>query len=350
MNYIKAICLTLILAVFSLSNVANAASLYLDPGISVLNRGDALLVSVRLDTDEEIGECVNAVDGVLTYSANIDPVDISTGESIFSVWVESPVINKENRTITFAGGIPNGYCGRISGDPRLSNVIAHIVFRSPGFTVGGSNDETQAKIDFAAESTAYLNDGRGTKANLTTFGSTIELSKAPGDSLSNPWQDRVEEDNVPPTQFPISLQKGDKEFSGKWYIVFNTSDKQTGIDYYEVIEEEISQFGTFKWGGTDAPWVRASSPYVLKDQTLNSIIRVKAVDKAGNESIATIIPDEANRGYSFNFILTIVVSLALVGLVVGLVIFALLKLKKRNKENKVPENEVTKVNSYDETN
>lgn len=350
MNNIKAIYLSLLLAFFAIPNAATAASLYLDPGVTTLNRGDALLVSIRLDTDEETDECINAVDGVLTYSANIDPVDITTGDSIFSVWVENPVINKENRTITFAGGIPNGYCGRISGDPRLSNVIAQIVFRSPGFIVGGGSDELQATINFTDESTAYLNDGRGTKADLTTYGSSIELNKSPGDSMSNPWQDRVQEDNVPPAQFAISLQKGDKEFSGKWYIVFNTTDKQTGIDHYEVMEEEISQFGTFDWGGADAPWITERSPYVLRDQTLNSIIRVKAVDKAGNEYIATIIPDEANRGYSLNFILTIVVSLALLLLLVTLFVLALLKLKKRMQKIDTEIKSNMNENTYDEAN
>ena len=34
-------------------------------------------------------------------------------------------INKENRTVTFAGGIPNGYCGRVNGDPKLTNIITY---------------------------------------------------------------------------------------------------------------------------------------------------------------------------------------------------------------------------------
>ena len=32
-------------------------------------------------------------------------------------------------------------------------------------------------------------------------------------------------------------------------------------------------------------WEKVVSPYVLKDQSLNSVIRVKAVDRAGNERI-----------------------------------------------------------------
>ena len=90
------------------ARVVDAASLYIDPAFPTLNMGDSVTLAVRLDTDEEADECVNAVDGVLTYSENLSPVDVSIGDSIFSMWVEQPKIDKEKRTITFAGGIPNG--------------------------------------------------------------------------------------------------------------------------------------------------------------------------------------------------------------------------------------------------
>jgi membrane protein YdbS with pleckstrin-like domain len=38
---------------------------------------------------------------------------------------------------------------------------------------------------------------------------------------------------------------------------------------------------------------KSRKPYVLKDQTLKSIIRVKAVDKAGNERIVSLQPQSA---------------------------------------------------------
>ena len=35
-------------------------------------------------------------------------------------------------------------------------------------------------------------------------------------------------------------------------------------------------------------WIRAESPYVLKDQKLKSYVYIKAIDKAGNERIEVI--------------------------------------------------------------
>lgn len=312
---------------------ASAASLYIDPANVVLNRGDSVTAAVRLDTNEGAGECVNAVDATIVYPDNIEPVDITIGDSIFSMWVESPVIHKEKRTITFAGGIPNGYCGRIIGDPRLTNTLVKIVFRSPGFTIGGSNtDQSKAVIKFGPETTAYLNDGQGTKASLQTFGSTIELTSRAGAVLENDWQEEVSRDQVPPEEFSISLEKDAKAFSQKYYIIFNTTDKQTGIDHYEVMEEPLAQFGAFQWGRADAPWVVARSPYVLKDQSLNSIVRVKAVDKAGNEYIANYIPDESVRTLSHNQILNLSLIAGAVMVVLVLAGLGALWLKRRRRK------------------
>lgn len=315
---------------FSVPITGEAASLYIDPAISELNRGDSVSMAVRLDTDEAVGECVNAVDAVLTYTENIEPVDISIGDSIFNIWVEQPKINREDRTVTFAGGIPNGYCGRVAGDPRLTNVLTRIIFRSPGFSIGGgSSGELQAEVAFAPETTAYLNDGQGTKADLVTYWATLKLNPKPGTEFVNDWQEEVSADNIPPEEFSISLQKDEKAFSQKYYIVFNTTDKQTGIDQYQIMEEPLTQFGSFQWGRADAPWTTARSPYVLDDQSLNSIIRVKAIDKAGNEYIATLIPDESARTLSQGQLTVFVSVIGLVLVVLILFFVSWLYLKRR---------------------
>lgn len=301
-------------AMFLFPLFSQAASLYIDPPKSTLFRGDSVTMAVRLDTDEAAGECVNAVDGVLTYSSNLQPVDISIGKSILNMWVEQPTINKENNTITFAGGIPNGYCGRVAGDPRLTNILTEIVFRSPGFTIaGGDADELLGVVSFTDETTAYLNDGRGTKASLNLYSAEIQLEKGTGPNRLNTWKEDVSADTIPPEEF--SIGKIEQFPNGDYYVTFVTSDKQTGIDHYEAIEEPVSQFGSFQWGRADAPWVTVESApvYVLKDQSLNSIIRIKAVDKAGNEYIATIVSDESMRTISRSEM--ILYSLAAVSLV-----------------------------------
>ena len=297
---------------------AHAASLYIDPASTTLKRSDAATLSVRLDTDEAAGECINVADVVLTYDEAVQPVDVSIGNSIFNVWVERPTIDEEARTITFAGGISNGYCGRISGDPRLSNVLAEIVLRSPGLRIGSGGGNEVASLAFAPETTVYRNDGFGTPVRPDTYDATIRLLPDPGSQVRDPWRSAVDADTTPPEEFSISLERTDNAFNDRYYIVFNTTDKQTGIDHYEVMEEPIDDQFRFRWGAADAPWVDAESPYVLKDQSLNSTIRVRAIDKAGNEYVATLLPDASLRTMARDQVLLYV------GLASALVLFVLL--------------------------
>lgn len=274
----------------------HAATLYFSPSNIELYRGDIAKVAVRLDVADD--ECVNTVDGVITYEAGIEPVDISRGSSIFTMWVEEPTINRNNRTITFAGGIPNGYCGRIAGDPRVTNNIIDIIFSSPSFVIGsGGSSQTSSTVQlaFAPETQVLLNDGTGEAAELAAYETSIVLQPKASSTLQNEWQAAVLEDEIPPNPFSITLEQTENAFSNRYFITFNTSDKQTGIDHYEIIEEPLDQLDLFTWGAQNAPWVEARSPYVLKDQSLNSTIRVRAIDKAGNEYVATLIPDESLR-------------------------------------------------------
>ncbi len=299
----------------------DAALLYLDPSEADLHRGDTATVAVRIDTDTD--ECINTVDVIIKYDAAVRAEDVSRGDSILNIWVEDPVIDEANHTITFAGGIPGGYCGRIAGDPSLTNVLAEIVFRSPGFAVGaGTNPVGTVWIDEASQ--VFLHDGIGTRAELRTEGATFTLLSTAGTAIDDSWKNRVNEDETPPADFAITLAQDETAFSGEYFITFNSQDKQSGIDHYEVIEEPIEDLYSFTWGGVAAPWSIAESPYVLKDQTLNSTIRVKAVDKAGNETMVIFVPDTALRSMSLDRLITISVMIggALIVLVgVGYVIW-----------------------------
>jgi hypothetical protein len=314
---------------FVYASAVSAATLYMDPSETHGYRADTITVSVRADTDE--GECINAVDATITYGSAVSAVDVSRGDSIMSLWVEEPVIDPVARTIKFAGGIPNGYCGRVPGDPRLTNTIARIVFQVPGFAVGGG-DTKEAEIAFAPETRVLQNDGEGTEAPLKVFGSRITLDDKPGTAISNEWGDEVAQDDVPPSPFSLELVQNDDVWSGKYYIVFSTTDKQSGLDHYEVMEEPMEEMGLFRWGIPDVEWTEAKSPYVLRDQRLKSIIRVKAVDKAGNERIALFAPEETARLIDPT---TAVLVLTLASVVVLALIFGTFLLRRALKKRQL---------------
>ena len=288
-----------LLLLWVLPGVVDGAMLYLDPPRGMLQQGDAVLVSVRLDVDQDSGECVNAVDVVLTYPDEIQAVDTSTGKSIFPLWVESPTIDQERNQITFAGGIPNGYCGRIDGDPGLTNVLAEVVFRATpqSFTdeEEGAGMSMPAVIEFTDATTVYLNDGRGTQQSPETFGTTLGLLPTSGVEIRDPWREIIQADTRPPEEFSIQLERDERVFDGDYFIVFNTTDKQSGVATYEVMEEPLAEQHLFRFGEVGAAWREAKSPYRLEDQSLNSTIRVRATDKAGNEYVATLVPDVSLR-------------------------------------------------------
>jgi hypothetical protein len=303
-----------------------AAYLYLDPLESTLLRGDSGIVTIRIDTDE--GECINTVDVTLEYDEGIRPVDVSSGDSILSVWLEAPTIHEDTRTITFAGGIPGGYCGRAIGDPGLSNTLASIVFQSPGFAIGGT-ENTVPQIRFRDTTRVLENDGLGTEAVLRTDTGTITLQDEPGSSLENVWAREVSEDNEAPADFVITLSQTPNAFSNQYFITWASTDKQTGIDHYEVMEEPLEDLYAFEWGRQDAPWKKAESPYLLVDQSLNSTIRVKAIDKAGNETIAVLVPDQALRTLSENRVITLLVVSVIALLSFAVVAYVLIERRRR---------------------
>jgi hypothetical protein len=275
-----------------LPSFAHAALLYLDPGQAEYGLGDTFLVHVRLDNE---GECVNAVRAVVEYPTDkLRAVDFSRGRSIVSLWVEEPTLDTERGIVTFSGGIPGGYCGRIQGDPALSNVVGTIVFTA----VDGDGN---ARATISSGSEVYISDGEGTKAALSLQGASFSL--APYPTLpDNEWLKAVGEDTIPPDPFEVIVESTWGVFGGKYYIVFSTVDKQSGLDHFEIFERGV--------------WKRVTSPHVVEDQLLRNDVEVRAIDKAGNERLGDYTPGSAppRKAPTFNLFFVSVLIVALVAL------------------------------------
>ncbi len=325
------------LILFSISAAtASAASIYLEPQSGSYAQGTSFSIKVRVDNQNE---CINAGSFVLEYpNTSIRAIDVVRGESIFTLWTEDPVIDHENGHVRFSGGIPGGYCGRIEGDPGLTNVIAEVIFQVPGFTIGERGPDTGAVI-LGEDTTILLNDGRGTPAELVK-GTSVFNIVPPGQGETNfDWFREVSEDTIKPEPFSIELIRDESVWDGRWFIVFNTLDKQSGIDHFEVYETDIKNEG-FVHGKRDVAsiWKDARSPYLLEDQSLNSVIRVRAFDKAGNDRIAGFVPDETLRETTreplSKELFYIVLSLIGILAVGGIVFLMYRKLSKKTKEER----------------
>lgn len=260
-----------------------AVSVFLDPANISVNPRDTFVLNIRIDTG---GDCVNAIDAKIKFDSTIlKAVDFGRGQSLISLWIDSPKIDQNAGIISFSGGIPGGYCGRVSGDPGLTNMLGKVVFLPIGTTPAATH------VEMADDSEILLNDGFGTKAQVAYHGADITIGTGTG--TANAWLDEVRSDTIAPEPFIIELDREPMAYNGKYFIAWSTTDKQSGIDHYEVLETDPWKFGFSFFGDSEkkAFWTRTESPYVLSDQNLRSKILVKAVDKIGNEQIAEFEPE-----------------------------------------------------------
>ena len=263
---------------------AKAASIYLDPATGQYPPGVTFAVDVRLDNQSQ---CINAAQVDLAYPANLlQAVGANDGNSILTLWVKEPTIYSNYGLVSFIGGLPGGYCGRVPGDASLSNKLATIYFRFPTSSAPVSTSTLLQSVHLSFESTtqAVLNDGQGTFATLETGGATYKPQPLKGQYVSiDAMQEAITNDTIAPEPFTVGVYHDPSLFSGQWFAVFSTVDKQTGIDHYEVAEMSTAQVNTSQdqWN-----WIRAVSPYLIKNQGLNEVIAVRAVDMAGNTRVA----------------------------------------------------------------
>ena len=361
----KLVVLSLILVVFSvLPLVASAATLYLLPQSQTIYKNDTFLVEVRLDTE---GEEINVVEAKLKFPSDLLKVEnFSTGGSILTLWIKEPEF--ERGEISLIGGIPQGF--------QSDGLIGKITFL--GKEIG------KTEINFGEDSKVLLNDGKGTPAalsfsegnylviekpeglpeisskshpdqnkwsksnNLHLHWDLVEgaeysfilsydplakpddipdkpegeliwmgdmeykdledgiyyftlKQKLPGEDWSEPISYRAMIDVTPPEEFTLEISQEPTIFEGKYFLSFATTDKTSGIDYYEIREGKVD-------------WKIAESPYLLENQSLKSIIRVRAVDKAGNERIAEIEP--LKKPFPYWIIFIIIICLVIIGWII----------------------------------
>jgi len=268
---------------FGLPVIAFAATIYLDPEGGEYHPGDTFIVNIRLDANSD---CVNVVSGDIAYPKDfLRASAFSQGESILTLWTETPRINSEEGRVSFIGGVPGGYCGRIAGDPGYANILGKIIFSIPAETKPG----ILPPVTLLPSSQVLLADGRGTPAPLLTRNATFTVASGTG-KLINEWLEQIQDDAIPPEAFSIDLHRDENAVGGRYFVVFQTTDKQSGVAKYELIERDKDHPQFIRGTRTAPSWRPVESPYVLEDQTLNSTIVVRAIDNAGQIREESLLP------------------------------------------------------------
>lgn len=279
-----------IVAASCLPFFADAATLSVVPSAGQITVGQPFRVDVLLNTE---GDSVNAVQGEISYPTNLFSLQtVNDGNSIVSLWINPPEATSSS-SVQFAGIIPGGFDGS-SGN--LVSLIFNSVMTGTG-TI------------FIDNAMVLRNDGEGSPVSGTVMNAALTIASSSGGAISSPINSPIT-----PNPFTPQIASDPNVFGGKYFLVFSTTDKGSGIDHYEVLE-----------GST---WHIAQSPYLLQDQSLSSNIYVRAVDHAGN-FIVVEVPARNPKTIHQSNVITFVIFGATALLVVLLFLIWSVRRKKR---------------------
>ena len=262
-----------------------AAQVALVPSTQSLYEKQEFYIDILLDPQSE---SINTVAADIVLSDNIVYLGNNDYKSIIGEWVESPKISVDGHTLHFAGIVPGGFAGYI--DPFNAKI------RKPGLLLRLFVKASGAGISNAVASNVhtYINDGLGTEVQSSSTVLALSVIKGVGVVQHQSL------DTEPPFDFVPVLVHDAQSYEGKYTVTFSTKDADSGIDHYEIKE-----------GNSD--WANVTSPYTLKNQTLEGQVLIKAIDRIGNTKIEQVplpIQDRSGRGIQ-NWIAVVVVFIAL---------------------------------------
>lgn len=274
------------LTVLLIPSISFASEIVFAPSSVTIAKDELVKINVylMLGTDK-----INAAEGKLIFPSDLLAIsNISFGNSILSFWPEEPHKSADG-IISFSGVAPGGYSGS-------RGLLFSVIFKATkeGKAVLEINDGMVLKDDGAGTAAALkLNQGI---INIVKKVSNTESTISSALSKEISWKSDTE---LPETFIPL-VGSNPSIFDGKYFLVFATTDKQSGVDYYEVQESKRQSF-------EDNKWIRAESPYLLTDQALHSFISVKAIDHAGTFRTETLLPEYPQRFYQSSLFWVIIV-------------------------------------------
>ena len=267
----KIIIILAIICLFYAPSVFAAEAL-LESGNSSIPPEGEFEVGFFLNTDNQD---INAIEGKIIFPEKLlEMKEIRDGGSIVNFWIERPEI--KNGGISFSGITPGGYIGK-------KGLVFSIIFQSI--------KEGQGQVQIQNVKT-LRNDGKGTLENTTISNLQFIISEQ---ALNSQAKIPKKDTGIPEAFKPV-LASDPTIFDGKYFLVFATQDKESGIDHYEVKE------------GSSGNFIVAESPYLLQNQKLDQEIFVKAIDKSNNEQVEIFYPPYWRPWYKNYWIIAIILA------------------------------------------
>jgi len=278
---------------------AHAARLFFETEVTKVGVGQQMEIFVRLDTE---GEMINALEGKVHVPSFLSVKSVRDGNSFIAFWSERPQIG-DNNNIVFSGIIPGGWQGR---NGMIFSFIAQTnKLGSDALTI--------------SDARVLLHDGEGTEVVTQTDLLTLHVDE----KITMEELVFEEDDQEPPELFTPFLTEDPDIFEGDYILIFATQDKGSGIDRYEVRETRKrlpappSAYGLGKDEEAEE-WKIVESPYVIMDQTLESFIYIRVIDRAGNIRVVLVEPEKPTPSRVFVVLLGV---LLLFGTIIFLFVF-----------------------------
>lgn len=299
-NYMRWLFFSLLLCMLFAPGHAKAAEISVN-GKTTGEIGKTLNLPVLLNTQSEL---INTVAGTILIDQNIKVTGVSQTDKNITFWLLRPTLfSREDglQEIRFSGSVAGG----MNGDDIQLFALSVVPTTTDEATLSWTNAE------------ALVHDGFGTRAQTTGKGTALTGTVAPAveTPLSPEVKDENTSDTTPPEMVAIIRTRDRNLFDGKWTLIFNARDPETGISRYEVQESSNGQV-------LESQWKLAESPYVLDDQENKNTVFVKVTNNTGLSIIFSNSP--APTGLRFGLWLKIGISV-----VILLLFFGAFKLLKR---------------------
>jgi len=340
-------CMLVCLILFVLPPTAESASLYLTPASKSQVVGTSFVVNVMVNSG---GVPINAAEGVLKFNpSEFEVISLSKNNSIFNLWVEDPTFSNSSGFVNFAGGTTSSFNGTsgtviqvtfrmksvgsgfvtlpvaavLADDFQGTNILTSVgsgkytvevvevtpVVDPVAPTYGGVGPTVSSpthpnpeswyantsptftwKIPSGTTGTRLLVN-QSSSSTPTVFYSEhisekqledidegisyfhIQLQNNEGWGRVSHFKFQI--DTEPPQPFKIEIQEGSETTNPQPTLLFNTTDETSGVEYYEIIIDNKETIRTER------------SEYKIPAQDLGPhTLIVKAVDRAGNETLA----------------------------------------------------------------
>ncbi len=325
---------------------ASAATLSIKPLYDEMYIGETFTAEIHLDSEDTV---INTVQGSLQYPTDLlKVVSISKAGSFLTLWAQEPAHEPSAGVISFAGGIPNGsyvvdgkvvsitFTAKAPGgaeiifDTNNSSVHLNDGFGTPtpltvkpgvisiadkklitilspthpdentwyardAFTAEWSyDDNAQYSYTLSQDSDELPDTNEDFGEGIVTYQDLesgiyyfVLSSKSPdGTSWEVIGKRQVLIDIDAPRISNTRVTSDPTLFAGQYILLFSATDKDSGIDFYEVEDN-------------DTIFSPVDSPYVLSDQTLTKRFVVRAYDHAGNSARAVVIAGSDDDGPFF---------------------------------------------------